>query len=256
VGRIVGRCTPLSASAYLREGLISVNQQDSTSPRRRTILRAALLTGATAMTAPNVIGCSSANGKEDPEGRQAPPSSAASGGARGKVLLAYFSRPGENYYYGDRTNLKVGNTEVLARKIRGVIDCDVYRIEPSDPYPESYDATVKRNVREQDADARPAIKGSLPNLHGYDTVLLGSPIWNVRAPMIMTTFTEKLDFSGKTVVPFTTHAVSGLGTTARDYAASCRGATFADGLAVQGEEVDQSDRDVRTWLQRLGLTAT
>jgi hypothetical protein len=35
-------------------------------------------------------------------------------------------------------------------------------------------------------------------------VLLGSPIWNVRAPVIMT-FTEQLDFSGKTVVPFTTH---------------------------------------------------
>ena len=51
---------------------------------------------------------------------------------------------------------------------------------------------------------------------GYDTVLLGSPIWNVRAPMIMTTFTEQLDFTGKTVVPFTTHAMSGLGTTVPD----------------------------------------
>ncbi|WP_329331549.1 hypothetical protein OG866_02160 [Streptomyces sp. NBC_00663] len=104
------------------------------------------------------------------------------------MLLAYFSRPGENYYYyGDRTTLKVGNTEVVARKIRDLIDCEVYRIEPADPYPESYDATVQRNNREQDADARPAIKGALPDLDGYGTVLLGSPIWSVRAPMIMTT---------------------------------------------------------------------
>src|SRR5690606_14496627 len=148
---------------------------------------------------------------------------------RGQVLLAYFSRPGENYYYGDRTNLKVGNTEVMARKIRDLIDCDMYKIEPTNPYPESYDATVKRNVREQETDARPSIEGALPNIDGYGTVLLGSPIWSVRAPMIMTTFTEKLDFSGKIVVPFTTHAMSGLGTTARDYSASCRGATFAEG---------------------------
>ncbi|MER5217382.1 flavodoxin [Streptomyces sp. NPDC002838] len=71
------------------------------------------------------------------------------------------------------------------------------------------------------------------SVDAYDTVLLGSPVWNVRAPMIMTTFTEALDFDGKTVIPFTTHAMSGLGTTERDYAASCRGATFGEGLAVR-----------------------
>ena len=63
-----------------------------------------------------------------------------------------------------------------------------------------------------------------PSIDRYDTVLLASPIWNVRAPMIMTTFVEALDFTGKTVHPITTYAISGLGTTERDYAASCRGA--------------------------------
>jgi hypothetical protein len=50
-------------------------------------------------------------------------------------------------------------------------------------------------------------------------VLLGSPIWNVRAPMIMTTFVEGHDFTAKTVLPFVTYAVSGLGSVQRDYAA-------------------------------------
>ena len=54
--------------------------------------------------------------------------------------------------------------------------------------------------------------------------------------MIMHTFAESHDFTGKTVHPFTTHAMSGLGTTEREYAA-CRGATLGEGLAVQGEEV-------------------
>ncbi|WP_406157440.1 hypothetical protein OG298_07680 [Streptomyces sp. NBC_01005] len=226
-----------------------MNPQNRTTARRRTLLRAALLTGATVMTAPHLTGCSPANDRPAADR----PGPAPGGTARGRVLLAYFSRPGENYYYGDRTDLRAGNTELLAGKIRDLIGCDVYRIEPADPYPESYDATVGRNVRERDADARPAIKGALPDLDRYDTVLLGSPIWNVRAPMIMTTFTERFDFSGKTVVSFTTHAMSGLGTTARDYAASCRGATFADGLAVQGEEVDQADRAIAAWTRRIGL---
>ncbi|MFE9997266.1 hypothetical protein [Streptomyces avermitilis] len=38
-----------------------------------------------------------------------------------------------------------------------------------------------------------------------------------------------------------------------DYAASCPGATIADGLAVRGEEVEDADSDVEAWLRRTGL---
>lgn len=82
--------------------------------------------------------------------------------ARGRILLAYFSRAGENYYYGGRRNLEVGNTEVLAGMICASLACDVHRIEAVDRYPANYEQTVERNVREQDADARPAIANPLP----------------------------------------------------------------------------------------------
>ncbi|GAA3421632.1 flavodoxin [Streptosporangium vulgare] len=178
---------------------------------------------------------------------------ARSSPAATSVLLACFSRPGENYHYGGRRNLKVGNTQVLAQMISERLDCDLHRIRAADPYPDDYGQTVARNVREQDADARPAIAGPLPDLGRYGTVLLAGPIWNVRAPMIMTTFTEKLDLTGKTVHPVTTYAVSGLGTTERDYAASCPGATIGDGLAVRGEEVTGAGPDIDAWLRRTGL---
>ncbi|MCB8902059.1 MULTISPECIES: flavodoxin [unclassified Streptomyces] len=178
--------------------------------------------------------------------------------AGGPVFLAYFSRPGENYSYGGRTFLTVGNTKLLADKIAARLDCDVYRIEAADPYPDDYDATVARNVREQEDEARPAIAGPLPSAlswQRYGTVLLGSPVWNVAAPMIMRTFAEALDFRGKTVAPFTTHAMSGLGTAPKDYATSCPGATIAIGLAVRGEEAGDpaTDTAVDTWLHDLGL---
>ncbi|MDQ1059846.1 flavodoxin [Arthrobacter globiformis] len=85
--------------------------------------------------------------------------------------------------------------------ISGLIGCDVHRIEAAVPYPADYDATVARNVREQNEDSRPAIANPLPSIDHYDTVLLASGIWNIRAPMIMTTFTESHDFAGKTVYP-------------------------------------------------------
>jgi hypothetical protein len=74
--------------------------------------------------------------------------------------------------------------------------------------------------------------------------------------MIMTTFTESYDFTGKTVHPFVTYAVSGLGSTERVYTASCAGARIRPGLAVQGEEVAQHRNDVETWQRKTGLLSS
>ena len=92
-----------------------------------------------------------------------------------------------------------------------------------------------------------------PRLASTTSCCLGSPIWNVRAPMIMSTFTDSHDFTGKTVHPFVTYAVSGLGSIERDYAASCPGARIGAGLAVRGEEVPQHRPDVETWLREARL---
>ena len=220
--------------------------------QRRSFLRLALAAvGGAAVGVPlSACGAGSPSDAQrdparDPRPRQ------TKGGSR--ILLTYFSRPGENYSNGGRRNLTVGNTEVLARAMSARLDCDVHRIEAVDPYPADYDETVQRNVREQDTDARPAIANPLPSIDGYDTILLASPIWKVRAPMIMSTFAESYDFVGKTVHPVTTYAMSGLGTTPDDYARTCRGARIGTGLAVRGEEARSTDAEVDSWLRRTNL---
>jgi flavodoxin len=225
--------------------------REPTTLGRRSFLRGALAGVAGAAIGAQLSGCSESSPRPvEAEPEQAPAGSTAPGST---VLLAFFSRAGENYYYGGRTNLTVGNTDVLAGMISRLIACDVHRIEPAAPYPDDYAATVARNVREQEAAARPAIANPLTSIERYDVVLLGSPVWNVRAPMVMSTFVERFSFAGKTVVPFTTYAVSGLGTTVRDYAASCPGATIGEGLAVRGEEVRDAGAAVESWLRRSGL---
>lgn len=222
---------------------------------RRALIRGAVLGAGLAVVAAS-SGCAASSpgdaGATDGESTTDETARSSSPG-RGGVLLAYFSRPGENYYYGDRIDLEPGNTEALAGMIAEGIDCDAHRIQPADPYPHDYDATVARNAHEQDADARPAIGNPLPALDRYDVVLLAGPIWNVRPPMIMRTFTEALDFEGATVHPITTHAMSGLGTAEREYAQTCRGATLAEGLAIRGEEVADAGATVQEWLRRTGL---
>ncbi|MFI1927280.1 MULTISPECIES: flavodoxin [unclassified Streptomyces] len=203
------------------------------------------------MTGVHITGCSASPSDGAASRSTERPASTGSPGKR--VLLAYFSRAGENYFYGGRTDLEVGNTEVLARMIGERVACDLHRIEAVDPYPDDYDETVARNIREQEADARPAIANLPSSLERYDTVLLAGPIWNARAPMIMSTFAERFDLRGRTVLPITTYAMSGLGTTERDYANSCPGATIGEGLAVQGEKVRDADGAVGSWLSRVGL---
>jgi flavodoxin len=173
-----------------------------------------------------------------------------------KVLLVFFSRAGENYFNGGRKMLTVGNTEVVAGMIRDALGCDVFEVQPVDPYSDRYDPTVRRNVREQEENARPGIVGLPTSIAGYDTILIGSPIWNVRAPRIMLTFAERFEFSGKTVYPFTTYAMSGLGHVVDEYTAACRGATIGEALAIRGEEAEVSRPAVESWLGRIGLLAT
>ena len=68
--------------------------------------------------------------------------------------------------------------------------------------------------------------------------------------MIMTTFLESHDFTGKTVHPFVTYAVSGLGRTEAVYSPALRGARLQSGLAIQGEEAADHRADVEAWLRR------
>jgi flavodoxin len=193
-------------------------------------------------------------------GRSAPPALDASqskdtvetDSSKSRVLLVFFSRAGENYFNGGRKNLAVGNTEVAAGMIRDALGCDVYQIQPSTPYSESYDDTVRRNVQEQNDNARPEIINALPSIDDYDVILIGSPVWNVRVPRIMLTFIERFDFAGKVVYPFNTNAVSGLGNIVEEYTAGCRGATIGAALAVRGEEVETSRPLIEEWLRKIG----
>jgi flavodoxin len=76
--------------------------------------------------------------------------------------------------------------------------------------------------------------------------------------MIMHTFMESYDFTGKTVVPFNTHEGSGQAGTQNTISKKLPGATVLQGLAVQGSVAqsltcDGANTTVRNWLKGLGM---
>lgn len=215
---------------------------------RRELLR--LGVGGAAVLSMTACG-SSAIGEPRPR-MTTSPRPAASGQ---RLLVAYFSRPGENWWNGGRHDLQVGNTQVLAGLIADRVQCDVHRIREADRYSSDYDATVARNVREQESDARPALANRLRSIDDYDVVVLASPLWNVRPPMVMRTFIARYDWTGKTVLPVTTYAVSGIGSAPDDYAEACEGARIGPSLAVRGERARDAGAQVDAWLGRARLQA-
>ncbi len=170
-----------------------------------------------------------------------------------KCLIAYFSRPGNNYVGGTIVNLPVGNTEVVAKMIQEMTAGDLFRIEPVNAYPEDYTEATEVAQQELRTNARPKLTGHVEIMASYNVVVLGYPIWWGTMPMPVFTFLEGYDFSGKTIAPFCTHEGSGLGRSVTDIKKMCPRSTIFDGLAVRGGDVKNAQNVVLGWLREMGM---
>lgn len=170
-----------------------------------------------------------------------------------KSLIACYSRKGKNYFNGKITDLPVGNTEVVARKIATIIRGDLFHIEAVKPYPDDYDESTEVARIELGENARPELTATVPDFDAYDVICLGYPIWWGVMPMPVLTFLESYDFSGKTIAPFCTHEGSGLGMSERYIRQACPKARILPGLAIVGHLREKADKSVEDWLKKTGL---
>ena len=168
-----------------------------------------------------------------------------------KILVAFFSRTGENYAVG---HIEKGNTHIIAEMIAAETDGDIFHIEPVTPYPDDYTECTEVAKRELNVKARPAIKGDI-KVEDYDIIFIGYPNWWGDMPMPVYTFIEKHSWQGKTVIPFCTHEGSGLSGTENKLKTACQGATVLKGLAVRGATAQnaqaQAKESVNNWLGKL-----
>lgn len=168
-----------------------------------------------------------------------------------KILVAFFSRTGENYAVG---RIEQGNTHIVAELIASATGGTLFRIEPAIPYPDDYRACTEIAQREKRSKARPALVGDIA-AEEYDVIFLGYPNWWGDLPMCVYTFLEQHDWQGKVVIPFCTHEGSGLSDTENRLRTACRGASVLNGLAVRGSvaqnEREKARKQVLEWLKRL-----
>lgn len=173
-----------------------------------------------------------------------------------KILIAYFSRAGENYQVG---YIQKGNTHIVADMIAQETGGTLFEIRPAEPYPDGYQDTTRRAQQEKQEQARPKLTGDVPDWDSYDVVFLGYPIWWSDAPMIVYTFLESHDFTGKIIIPFCTSAGDVLTGQESSFPQHAKGAVMAKGFGVEGKRAQQQPEtvslQVHQWLKGLGFPA-
>ncbi len=170
-----------------------------------------------------------------------------------KCLIAYFSRKGQNYVSGRIVDLKVGNTEVVAKMIQKKTGGDLFHIDTVTAYPKDYTETTEVAKNELRTKARPKLTGRVENMGAYEVIFLGYPNWWGTPPMAVFTFLESYDLSGKTIVPFCTHEGSGMGRSEKDVAKACPKSTVLAGIAILGSRAGSAGPEVSGWIDGLKM---
>lgn len=180
----------------------------------------------------------------------------ASAASKSKTLIVYFSPAN-----ADTTDAvssatpragSVSSVEAIATFIEKQTGADTAKIVPNPAYPLEYNKAADKAKGEADKNARPDFTLSV-NPEDYDTIFIGYPIWWYKMPMVMYTFFDRYDLSGKTIVPFNTHMGSRDGGTYKEIAKLEPKAKVLDGLAVNGERTSGAEKSVADWLKKIGM---
>ena len=193
-------------------------------------------TQAEADATPDTSVPSSSETSTEPSGDNSEPSDSGS-----RVLIAYFSA--------------TGTTKKIAEYAADAASADLYEIVPAEPYTAddlNYNVSnCRANAEMNDPSSRPEISGGVTNMADYVIVFIGYPIWWGEAPRIVSTFIESYDFSGKTVVTFSTSG--GSGHNDRSIKELASGANWVTGARLKS---NSSQSDVADWITGLGLDIT
>lgn len=155
----------------------------------------------------------------------------------GKVLIVYYSWS--------------GNTETVANFIHNEVGGDIVKLEPEEAYTDNINELSGIAQKEKRDNARPLLKTRIDNISEYDTIFLGYPNWWSDMPMLMYTFLDEYDLSGKTIAPFVTHGESGLSGTPSKIQKEEPNSKVTEGLAIQHDNIENSESAVKEWISAI-----
>ena len=145
------------------------------------------------------------------------------------------------------------NTKVVAQTIADKLGADIEEITLVNPYEADFNATIERCKKEREQGITPEIKPIKADIKKYDVIFLGYPIWfGTYAPPIAT-WLDKVDLSGKTIVPFCTFGSGGLESSVKYLAHKQPNAKILDGYGVRAARMEAMPNEVVQFLKASGF---
>lgn len=143
---------------------------------------------------------------------------------RAPILVAYFSA--------------TGNTKTLAEYAADRYNCDLFRITPVQQYTTAdldYSNQNCRALKEQaDSTFRPEMQYEVEAMYNYSAIIIGYPIWAMKAPRIVLTFLESYNFENKQILPFCTSGSTDISATIDELKSAAPKARWLDGKRFEG----------------------
>lgn len=209
-----------------------------------TVTRRHFLLGAAALCVTMLSGCSQGDGnqaaaEDQPTAEDEPAAVPAAGGS---ILVAYYSAQ--------------GHTEAVAQTIADELGADLFEVTPTEPYSDddlNWTDDNSRVTREHEDESLRDVgltQVAPDGWEGYDTVLVGYPIWWGIAAWPIDNFISGNDWEDKTVIPFCTSTSSGLGQSDDLLAEAAGSGDWREGQRFSSS-ADESE--VRDWVSGLDL---
>ena len=164
-------------------------------------------------------------------------------------LVVYFSAKG----FQANGMLTKGNTANLAEIIRDELHADLFQLVSIDEhYPNDYRPLLEISKKDIDSNARPMYQEDVPDFAKYKYIFIGGPAWFFYQAMINYTFLDNHDLTDKTLIPFATHAGSGLKGIDDHLIEMYPNNKVLKGISINGSDT-QADKDhvkkvIKNWL--------
>ena len=156
-----------------------------------------------------------------------------------KMLVLYYSQ--------------TSNTKTVAQEIATRLGADIEEVVPVKPYDGDFQATIGRCNQEREQGITPEIKPLAADISKYDVVFIGYPVWfGTYAPPIASLL-DKVDLSGKKVVPFCTFGSGGLDSSVKDLAKKQPKADILPGYGVRAARLAAVPKEVDQFLKAGGF---
>lgn len=155
------------------------------------------------------------------------------------------------------------NVHTIVEDLQKQIEADVLRVEPAEEnvdyaannYAAGSDLIAAIRANPNNASSYPAIKTTIGDLSGYDTIIVATPLWwsNMAAPMQTFLFTYGAQMAGKDIALIVSSASSGISGVEEDAKRLIpEGKFLTPSLWIRPSQTSNCHTMIAEWLIKIG----